>query len=428
MTESEAIAYIESYGWSTMKLGLDRTRQLVHLLGDPQKNLKFIHVAGSNGKGSSCAMFASILQKAGYKTGLYTSPYIETFNERIQINGRSIPGEDLARITEKIQGFAEQMEDHPSQFEMVTAMAIQYFHEEKCDVVVFEVGMGGEFDSTNIIDAPELAVITNIGLEHTEYLGSTLEEIAATKAGIIKKGSSCVCYDGVPEVNAVIKNKCEERCVPLKSVDFSRLSPVFESIDGQRFLWDKEEYKLSLLGKHQLHNAALVLTGIEALRERGYIIPEEAVKDGLCNVKWPARLEVLGYYPLFILDGGHNPQCAQALADSLQSILKGQKAVFLMGVLADKDYGSMLNSIREFAEIFVCVTPENPRALQAEMLRDCILDTGDEAVSCSSVKKGIEKAVELSNGTQPIVAFGSLYMAGAIRSGFRELTGSQAKS
>ncbi|MCR4657005.1 MAG: bifunctional folylpolyglutamate synthase/dihydrofolate synthase [Lachnospiraceae bacterium] len=420
MTGQEAVAYIESYGWSTVRLGLDRTRQLMHALNDPQKKLKFIHVAGSNGKGSTCAMFASILQKAGYKTGLYTSPYIETFNERIQINGRHIPENRLAEVTERVRDIAEEMEDHPSQFELVTAVALTYFREERCDIVVFEVGMGGALDSTNVIDAPELAVITNIGLEHTEYLGSTIEEIAFTKAGIIKSGCSCVCYDGDPRVNEIIKKVCNDKEVPLEIVDFQRLRLIASSIEGQRFLWDQDDYYLPLLGAHQLHNAALVLTGVEILRKRGFTIPDVSVKNGLSEVKWPARLEILCRSPLFILDGGHNPQCAVALADSLSTLLNGEKAVFLMGVLADKDYEHMIESVLPYAASFVCVTVDSPRALSAKDLESCILKQGVHAVSCSSVYEGIEQALKLSGGSSPVVAFGSLYMAGEVRSGFKE--------
>ena len=192
MTPQEAISYIENYTWSTTRLGLGRTRELLHAIGDPQKKLKFIHVAGSNGKGSTCAMLDAILRHAGYRTGLYTSPYIQDFCERMQVNGQNIPGEDLARITEQVRIHADVMEDHPSQFELVTAVAMQYFLEEHCDIVVLEVGMGGALDSTNVIDSPEVAVITNIGLEHTEYLGNTLSLIAEAKGGIIKPGCTAV--------------------------------------------------------------------------------------------------------------------------------------------------------------------------------------------------------------------------------------------
>ena len=421
MTESEAIAYIESYVRHTVKLGLDRTRELVHGLSDPQKKLKFIHVTGSNGKGSTCAMLASILQKAGYRTGLYTSPYIETFNERMQVNGIHISGKRLAEVTERVRDVAEKMEDHPTWFELVTAIALQYFYEERCDIVVFEVGMGGELDSTNVIDAPELAVFTNIGLEHTEYLGSTIEEIAHTKAGIIKTGCSCICYDGAPEVTQIVKTVCSEKNVPLTMSDFSRLKLIDSTIDGQHFLWDGKQYSLALIGLHQLHNAALVLTGIEVLRERGFDIPDASVHEGLLSIVWPARLEVLNRTPLFILDGGHNPQCARALADSLKLLLNGQKAVFLMGVLADKNYEAMIDVLVEYASVFVCVTVENSRALKASKLCECIKERGVGAFPCDTIKEGIKMALRLSEGTSPVVAFGSLYMAGDIRSGFNEL-------
>ena len=205
MTCEEAVAYIENYTWSKSRLGLERTRALLHALGDPQKRLKFVHVAGSNGKGSTCAMLERILRAAGYRTGLYISPYIQDFCERIQLAGESIPRDRLAAVTERVAAVADVMEDHPSQFELVTAIGMVYFAEEAADVVVLEVGMGGALDSTNVIDAPEVAVLTNIGLEHTEYLGDTIAAIAETKAGIVKPGCACVCYDGAPEATDVIR-------------------------------------------------------------------------------------------------------------------------------------------------------------------------------------------------------------------------------
>ena len=220
MTAQEAIAYIENYTWSTTRLGLDRTRELLYKLGDPQKRLKFVHVAGSNGKGSTCAMLDSILRAAGYRTGLYTSPYIQDFCERMRVDGENIPGGTLARLTERVKQIADAMEDHPSQFELVTAIAMQYFLEAGCEIVVLEVGMGGALDSTNAIDAPEVAVITNLALEHTEYLGHTLAEIAATKGGIIKRGCSVVAYPNVPEVTDVIERICREQGAPLIWADF----------------------------------------------------------------------------------------------------------------------------------------------------------------------------------------------------------------
>ena len=419
MTEQEAIAYIENYGWSATRLGLGRTRALLAGLGNPQKKLKFIHVAGSNGKGSACAMFDAVLRAAGYRTGLYTSPYIQRFNERIRVNGTDIPGSRLAELTERVMQVAEKMDDHPSQFELVTGLALLYYYEEKCDIVVLEVGMGGALDSTNAIDAPELAVITNIGLEHTEYLGSTLQEIAETKAGIIKPGCSCVCYDGAPEAMEVVRRICEELEVPLTCSDFSGLIPLDCSLYGQRFLWKDAEYRLSLPGPHQLHNAALVLTGIEALRKRGWRIPDSAVHSGLENVSWPARLEVLSREPVFILDGGHNPQCAEALACSLDLLLPGRQVIFLAGVLADKEYDLIMKMLLPYAKEFICVTPDNPRRLTGRELADYLTGLGAEASACDSIEEGVLTALQRSGGSVPVVTFGSLYLAGTVRTCFR---------
>ncbi|MBQ9031802.1 MAG: 5-formyltetrahydrofolate cyclo-ligase [Parasporobacterium sp.] len=420
MTPNEAILYIENYGWSTTRLGLDRTRALLQALDHPERELKFVHVAGSNGKGSTCAMLASILCAAGYKTGLYISPYIQEFAERIQINGEYIPGSRLAKITERVKNIADAMEDHPSQFELVTAIAIQYYREEGCDVVVLEVGMGGLLDSTNAIDAPEVAVITNIGLEHTEYLGDTLEEIAQTKGGIIKPGCHCVCYDALPEVTETIRDICREKEVPFSIADFSRITPVKSDLDGQSFLYDSGEaqplpFTIPLLGIHQLHNVSVVLETVHALRSRGWQITEEALREGLQKVFWPARFEVLNKDPVFILDGGHNPQCAQAMAESVKEYFPEEKITFLLGVLADKDYESILDLIMPYAADFICVTPLSDRALTGDALARFIRNKGGHAVAAQDISRGIIAALKTR---RPVIAFGSLYLAGAVRTEF----------
>ena len=248
-TYEEALSYINDFTWSKSRLGLKRTRELLCKLGDPQKKLKFIHVAGTNGKGSICAMTERILREAGYRTGFYPSPYLEDFRERIQVNGELITKEALTRITERVASAADMMEDHPSQFELITAIGMLYFMEQKCDFVVLEVGMGGALDSTNVIDVPEVAVIANIGLDHTEYLGDTIEKIAETKCGIIKSGSSVVSYSNVFSVMEIIRNTCKEKRAPLyeaKDVKF-----LCHDLYGQKFLSEGREYILSLLGKNQ---------------------------------------------------------------------------------------------------------------------------------------------------------------------------------
>lgn len=415
MNAQEAIDYIENCGWSTTRLGLERTRELLHHIGDPQKRLKFIHVAGSNGKGSTCAMLDSILRAAGYRTGLYTSPYIQTFGERMRVSGENISDEALARITERVKEIADAMADHPSQFELVTAIAMQYFYEMQCDIVVLEVGMGGALDSTNVIDCPEVAVITNIGLEHTEYLGNTLSEIAAAKGGIIKQGCSVVCYESNPEVTETIARISREQGAALTLSSENDVTGITASLEGQTFTWKGSAYSFPLLGAHQLRNAAVALETVAQLRKRGWHIPETAVCEGLKTTAWPARFEVLSRDPLFILDGGHNPQCAEAMARNLMDYLPGQKVTFLMGVLADKDFDDMLRLLAPYADSFLCVTPESPRALPAAALRDRLVEKGFRAQAFDNIREGVQAA--LQTGT-PVVAFGSLYLAGHVRTLF----------
>ncbi len=416
MTALEAIQYIEHYTWSTTRLGLDRTKELLQRMGDPQRSLKFVHVAGSNGKGSTCAMLASVLRAAGYKTGLYTSPYIQDFCERMQVNGENIPGDVLAEITDRVRVQADQMEDHPSQFELVTAIAMVYFLEAGCDIVVLEVGLGGALDSTNAIDTPEVAVITNLALEHTEYLGNTYHEIASAKAGIIKTGCSCVAYPCDPEAMDTVSEVCREKNVPLRWADFNEITPISDSLSGQEFAYQNWNHlRIPLLGAHQLKNAAVALETIGCLRERGWRISDDAVRTGLETVKWPARFEVLHSKPLFLLDGGHNSQCARALADCVKRYLPGEQVTFLMGVLADKDADEMLQAVLPLGRRFYCLTPNNPRALTAEALAEKIRTIGGEAVVCSSPEDGLKQVLQ-TGGT--VVAFGSLYLAGELRTLF----------
>ena len=415
MTGKEAIAYIERYTWSTTRLGLGRTRALLHALGDPQEKLRFIHVAGSNGKGSTCAMLERIMRCAGYRTGLYISPYIQQFGERMQVSGENIGDGDLAALTERVRAVADAMADHPSQFELVTAIAMLYFLQQRCDIVVLEVGMGGALDSTNVIPCPEAAVITNLGLEHTEYLGSTLAEIAAAKGGIIKSGGVAVCYECDDEAMAVLQAICREKGAKMRLSREGDAVGVSRSLDGQRFIWDGRTYDLPLLGAHQLRNAAVVLETVQVLREKGWCIQERAVQQGLRQVQWPARFEILRRKPLYILDGGHNPQCAQALARNLADYLPGQRVTFLLGVLRDKDYRQILGLIAPYAEKLICVTPDSPRALTGAELAAAAREMGLAAESCDTIEDGVARSAAEPG---PVVAFGSLYLAGRVRTVF----------
>ena len=294
MTLEEALHYIHAVCWKGSIPGLARISALLDKMGHPERTLKFVHVTGTNGKGSTCAMVASVLRQAGYRTGLYTSPYILRFNERMQIDGEMIPDDELCAITEEIKPLADSVFEQPTEFEMVTAIAFAWFARRRCDVVVCEVGMGGEFDATNVIPAPETAVLCNIGLDHTEVLGDTLEKIAATKSGIIKPGCDAVLYRSTPGVEAVVEQRCREVGAPLHKVDFSALHLREHSLEGQVFdFGGLTELRLPLLGEHQLHNAAVALTTLAVLQKRGWHISEEDIRQGLSRVTWPGRFQII---------------------------------------------------------------------------------------------------------------------------------------
>ena len=269
MNYEQAMEYIHAVQWAGHKPGLTRTRTLLAALGDPHKKLQFVHVAGTNGKGSTAAMLAAVLQAAGYTTGLFTSPFLEQFAERMQVNGQPIPDTELAAACETLQPCIAAMDDQPTEFELVTAAAMLWFQRRGCDIVVLEVGLGGRLDATNVIGAPACAVITNIGLDHTEILGDTLAQIAREKAGILKPGTCAVSYPQTAEVRAVLHETCARLDIPLTEADADAIEPLRDSVDGQTFSYRGAVYDLPLLGRHQLRNAAVALETVAALRTRG---------------------------------------------------------------------------------------------------------------------------------------------------------------
>ncbi len=421
MTINETLDYIHSVCWKGMMPGLSRVTELLKKMGNPHKDLKFIHIAGTNGKGSTAAMTASILQKAGYRTALYTSPFIYQFGERMQVNGEMISDEDLIAITEYIKPLADTMAETPTEFELITCIAFEYFKRQKCDIVVLEVGLGGLLDATNVIPCPEVAVITNIGLDHTDILGNTLEEIAVNKAGIIKENGHAVIYRGTPGVEAVFENTCREKNTKLKKANFDGL--VLKSHDLFEQVFDCGDYQdihLPLLGDHQLHNAAVVLAVAETLQEIGWKITKQHIYDGIRDVSWPGRFDIVCRDPLFIIDGGHNPQCLEALVKNIQDYLTGRRVVALTGVLADKDYGDMYKPVMPYIEQFVCVTPPNPRRLMAEELAKHLQNAGATATACETIPEGVRRAMALAGKDGVVLCFGSLYTIGDIRNALPE--------
>ena len=416
MNVNEAIEYIHSNFWKGSIPGLERTQELLAKMGNPEKKLKFIHIAGTNGKGSTASMSASILQQAGYTVGLYTSPYIYRFHERMQVNGVEITDEELVAVTEYVKPLAQSMAQQPTEFELVCCIAFEYFLRKNCDIVVLEVGMGGAWDATNVIECPEVAVITNIGLDHTDYLGSTVEEIAHTKAGIFKENGHAVIYRAGESVEQVFETVCAERNIQLKKADFDGLTLHSHSLTGQVFdCGQRKQLQLPLLGVHQLKNASVVLSIMDTLKEMGWNISEENIRDGLHLARWPGRFDIVGNDPLFIIDGGHNPQCIDALVVNIQDYLKDKKVIALTGVLADKDYADMYKPVMPLVQEFVCITPPNPRKLEAEELAAHLRGVGAKAAACATIEEGVRTARALAGNDGVVLCFGSLYTIGSIK-------------
>ena len=414
LTYSEALAYIHSVSWKGSVPGLSRITELCGKMGNPQEKPRFIHVTGTNGKGSSCAMLESILRNAGYKTGLFTSPFVKHFNERMAVCGKSISDEQLAEITGEVKVYADSMTESPTEFELITAIAFRYFEKEKCDIVILEVGMGGRLDSTNVVHNTAVSLITGVALDHTEYLGDTVEKIAAEKAGIIKPGRPVVC--GLREENSgaarVIREKAEALGSEFIQVDYGKLKITKADLSGAEFSYGEfKEMRISLLGLYQPENAAKVLETVKVLRKLGYGLSEEAVRKGLSDTVWHARFEKLSENPLIIYDGSHNPEGVTEAVKTVKKYFGEKKVNLLTGVMADKEYRLMAKKLSEIANEVFCVKPDNPRALDAESLAAVYSGFGIKSQNFTDFRKGVLIAKEESLKTGiPLVCLGSLYM------------------
>jgi len=416
---NETLEYIHSVKWQGSKPGLERTQELLRLLGNPEKKLKFVHVAGTNGKGSTSVCIASVLKEAGYKTGLFISPYIIKFNERMQVNGEYISDNELVELTDEIRPFADAMVDSPTEFELVTALAMQYFLKNECDIVVLEVGMGGRMDSTNVIETPELAVITSIGYDHVAELGPTISDIAGEKAGIIKSDGDVLIYGGEDAVEAVFNKVASDRGARLQKVDFSRILSREFSLEGVNI--DVKPYgkiMLPLAGAYQPYNATLAITALELLRNKGYKISDANIIKGMESVKWPGRFEILGRNPTFILDGSHNPQGMEATAESLRSHFADKKIIFVVGVMADKDIDAMMAHVAPFAKVFITVKPDHERAMESAALAEKLKCFGTPTIDSSTVKSGITEALKMADENDVVCALGSLYFSSEVREAY----------
>jgi dihydrofolate synthase/folylpolyglutamate synthase len=421
MNYEESLNFIHSERWLGPKRPLSCTRKLLDALGAPDRKMKIIHVAGTNGKGSVCACMESILRHSGYKTGLFTSPYITRFNERIKVNGEDISDEELAELVTELEPYIDACEEHPKEFEIVTVLGLMYFAKMNCDVAVVEVGMGGEFDYTNVIDTPDAAVITAIGLDHTKQLGSTLTEIASVKAGIIKEGGDVIIYGGDDSVNKVFSDRCRE-----KSASF-HLTPLNDvkliSSDFVSCTFDFKDYKnirIPLAGTYQPYNAALAITTAEILQNKGYSITRESIISGIENVTWKGRFELLRENPNFILDGAHNPHAVKATVESLREKLKGEKVIFVTGVMADKDINTMIDLLLPISKCFITIPIDYPRAMKPQEYAELLKNHGADVVVADTVKSGVDMAIALAGKEGTVCALGSLYLSQSVREAVAE--------
>lgn len=427
MDWNEAIALLHGANWKHTKIGLERMRDFMHALGDPQEKLRYVHIAGTNGKGSACVMIQSILTAAGFRTGLYISPHLDQFNERLSIDGQMISDADLRRLAARVRAAAETLGEEPTDFEMITAMAFCWFEEQHCDLVVLEVGMGGRLDATNIISSPEVCAIMHIGLDHTEFLGDTVEKVAAEKAGILKPGADCVLYHQLPGVMEVVQKRFADvnpdAAARLVTTDPAAFTARARSIDGQVFDYrNRPELRIQLLGNYQMENAMAVLDIIDCLQRRGFGISEDAIRVGLARASWPGRFELLSRTPLLIVDGAHNPNGVEALVDTIRAYFPDQKINFVMGVMKDKDYHTMLRLIAPYAARFITELPDAHRALRPEALKSEIRTYFDGPVeTADSVTAAVQRAMEIAEGSDAItICFGSLYQVADIRRFFRK--------
>lgn len=433
MQYREAMEYLQDLTKFGMNFGLGRETELLRRIGNPHEKIRVIHVGGTNGKGSTSAMLAAVLQKAGYRAGVFTSPHLHSYTERYRINGIPIKTGHVARLITNLRPHLEDMVrdgfEQPTEFEVSTAMAFLYFWEQAVDFLILEVGLGGAIDSTNVV-TPLLAVITNVGMDHMDYLGHTLTEIARVKAGIIKPGIPVVTAAANPEALAVIESECRERGSPLLRVGAGvAWKPGVHSLRGQSFdyaginrrlrdLW------LPLMGRHQLNNAATALAALETLERQGHcVLSEQAYRDGLAEVVWPARLELIGENPPVLIDGAHNYDGACSLRRALDEYFAGRGVIMVMGMLGDKERAKVVAELAPRARRVIITKPNSPRSGDWEQMageaRRYVKDVENIEDIGDAVRAGLAAA-----GKDDLVCItGSLYMVADARETVLKLNG-----
>ena len=423
MNYQECRAYIDDSAKYGSVLGLDNMREMLDRLGNPQDAVPYVHVAGTNGKGSVIAYLYTTLTRAGYKVGRYISPTLYSYRERLEIAGEKISQEDFAKYVTEISRSIDQMTavgmNHPTPFEIETAAAFLYFKEENCDLVLLETGMGGNLDATNIVKNTKLAVLVSISMDHMSFLGNTLGEIAEKKAGIIKPGCLVVTTKQKPEAAQVIADTCNKLHVPCVVSDPDEAVLEKESVFGQTFSYKGEEFAISLAGVYQKENAVLALNALEELDRLGWTTTMEQRKDGLLHTSWKGRFTVINKKPLFIVDGAHNAGAADKMAESIRHYFNGKKLIYIMGVFADKDYRQMLEMVSDCSDTLIAFKPDNPRGLAAEQLKETAEPFFKRTLAAKSQAEALAIARKIGEGNHAIVCFGSL----STMAGWYQLTG-----
>lgn len=428
MTYEKARAFIDQSNQYGSKLGLETITELLQRLGNPQDKIKIIHVAGTNGKGSTTAFLATILASAGYRVGRYISPAVFSYRERVQITtyeqevlyNEYISKEGVSEAITLISSICEEMKRdglaHPTSFEIETAMAMLYLFREQVDFAVVEVGLGGRLDATNVIKQPVCSVITSISMDHMQFLGDTIEKITAEKAGIIKKGAPVITSNTDEKVLRIIRQVCEAQSALITLATAEEIENIDYSPEGTTFSYQGQTYTLQLLGEHQISNAILAIETARQLKRLGYRVGEEAILNGLRNTKWGGRFELLRRQPYFIIDGAHNEDAALQLEKSIRHYFSGRRILLIMGVFADKDYKQILNIIAPLATVILTITPDNQRALASTQLAiEAKNYTTAKIIDAETAENAVDIAVRIAEKEDVIIAFGSLSILSSMK-------------
>lgn len=420
----QTLCEIHAHGRFSGTPCLDRMRALLAAIGNPQKKLRFVHIAGTNGKGSTAVLSASALQHSGYRTGLFTSPFLMDFCERICINGENIPQADLCRIAQRVleveHGLHLPEGESIGEFEFTTACAMLYFAEQACDIVVLEVGLGGRYDATNVIDAPEVTVMTHVALDHMAVLGNTVEKIASDKSYVVKNGSTLVNY---PRQTASVDAILQKRCYDVSAGYIKAPMPeqINSTLEGTDCVIDGKSFHLRLIGQHQASNAAAAYAALQVLRQHGWNISDDAILSGFAEACMPARQEIIQTEPLLMIDGAHNVDGVTALCETLDCMLPAGGISLVLGMVSDKQYDACIRMLVRRADAVYAVQPEGPRALPSRELASMVREFSPytNVFDCGDVVSALKRAVRNAAEEDAVIVCGSLYVAGEAKNALK---------